>query len=580
MKLKSLLLASLLLLLLSCRDESGTLDLLNKSEALLATNPDSAYTLLNSVSVAEQKNNKLLARWCMLTAECANKLHEDMPHTNWLLQAQQWYNKQGTPEEQARIGLFLGRAYAEEKEFEKAMTTYVETLETANKNKIYSQAGYISSYMGDLYEFKDMPNEARHKYEEGANYFIKAGNKRSYALALRDIAYSWTYIDSISIALACMEKADSIVVALNDKRAMASTKNGLGNLYEMNGDYEKAEECLLQSLDLNNKNNNATYLALSSMYTQSGNLEKARFYLNVAKNQTKQVDVPIGIIYQEYLLAKANNNIEEALKYFEQYYAAADSVTVLQNNSNITKIEKKYLQEKILKENSELRITKQWYFFLIIILLIICLIIVLLYLIRSKKQQAKIYYQQLTLDNNRFIINSLNEKIKEGDGELSLLKNKLDTVNKEIDSRKAFEEQQKIYKQQKRELEQINNEIIEIRREKLFSSPIAKKVIKLSQSVKAGANKSPLTAKDWYAIQQQVNEIYISLPQFLKNEATPLTTSDIECCYLSFFNLDPQAESILLNIDPASASRRRSRLREKFNIKGQNASLYEYLTHL
>ena len=100
----------------------------------------------------------------------------------------------------------------------------------------------------------------------------------------------------------------------------------------------------------------------------------------------------------------------------------------------------------------------------------------------------------------------------------------------------------------------------------------------LSKTVKAGSSQSLLTPKDWIALQKQVNEIYVSLPQFLHKESLSLTSSDIECCYLSFFQLDPNAEAILLNINPHSASRRRSRLREKFGIVGKNSSLYEYLS--
>ena len=129
-----------------------------------------------------------------------------------------------------------------------------------------------------------MQGEARKKNIEGADYFLKAGNKRSYALALRDIAYTWSRVDSVNKALWYMTKADTIVSELNDRKAMASIANGLGNLYEMKGDYQKAEENYLQSLDVNKKNNKSTYLALSSMYTQSGNLEKAGFLFRKSQN--------------------------------------------------------------------------------------------------------------------------------------------------------------------------------------------------------------------------------------------------------------------------------------------------------
>jgi len=566
--------------LFSCKDECTQKDILNKSETLLRTDPDSAYALLNSIPNPAQMSDKQLARWCMLVGESADKIYEDMPSSNLVVQAQTWYKKHGTAEEQARISLFLGRSYVENKEFEKAMTIYMEALEAASTNRVYNQAGYLSSYIADLYLFKDMPGEARKKNIEGADYFLKAGNKRSYALALRDIAYTWSRVDSVNKALWYMTKADTIVSELNDRKAMASIANGLGNLYEMKGDYQKAEENYLQSLDVNKKNNKSTYLALSSMYTQSGNLEKAGFYLEKAKIHMKEANVSAGIIYQQYLLAKASNHIEDALNYLEQYDAACDSVTSMQNESDILKIEKKYQQEKILKENSQLHIAKQRNFILVILLIIICLVILYIFQIKLRKQRKKIYEQQITLDNNKLAVNKLNNKLEQVKDELSLAKKHLNKTNEQIEQQNKLEEQQKLYEQQKTELEQINNEIMQVRKEKLFASSIAKKIIKLSKSVKAGTNTSPLTAKDWGIIQAQIDEIYISLPQLLKNEILSFTPADIECCYLSFFDLDPQAEAILLNINPDSASRRRSRLRKKLDIIGEDKSLHEFLTKL
>lgn len=566
--------------LFSCKDECTQKDILNKSETLLRTDPDSAYALLNSIPNPAQMSDKQLARWCILVGESADKIYEDMPSSNLVVQAQTWYKKHGTAEEQARISLFLGRSYVENKEFEKAMTIYMEALEAASTNRVYNQAGYLSSYIADLYLFKDMPGEARKKNIEGADYFLKAGNKRSYALALRDIAYTWSRVDSVNKALWYMTKADTIVSELNDRKAMASIANGLGNLYEMKGDYQKAEENYLQSLDVNKKNNKSTYLALSSMYTQSGNLEKAGFYLEKAKIHMKEANVSAGIIYQQYLLAKASNHIEDALNYLEQYDAACDSVTSMQNESDILKIEKKYQQEKILKENSQLHIAKQRNFILVILLIIICLVILYIFQIKLRKQRKKIYEQQITLDNNKLAVNKLNNKLEQVKDELSLAKKHLNKTNEQIEQQNKLEEQQKLYEQQKTELEQINNEIMQVRKEKLFASSIAKKIIKLSKSVKAGTNTSPLTAKDWGIIQAQIDEIYISLPQLLKNEILSFTPADIECCYLSFFDLDPQAEAILLNINPDSASRRRSRLRKKLDIIGEDKSLHEFLTKL
>lgn len=543
------------------------------------TNPDTAYIILNTIDIPHEMSDRLLAEWCMLSGESADKIQEDMPSVSYLLQAQKWYAKNGSPEEQARIGLFLGRSYLQDKEFEKAMDTYMEALYIATDHEIYNQAGYISSYMADLYLFEYMADAARQKYEDGANYFLKANNERSYALALRDIGRMWAYSDSVTKALPLLQKADSIVSVLNDKRAMASITNGLGNLYEMLGDYQNAEKYLLKSLELDKDEVVSSNLALISMYTKINELEKARFYLNKVNATTDDSALP-DIFYLQYLLEKADQKTEKALECLEQYYIASDSIVFLQNESNIIKMEKKYQQEKILKENSQLRISKQIYFVLIIFFIVVCLVVFSFYQLKLNKQQKKIYQQQITLDQNKYSLSDLNEKLQKGEQLILEIKNELNKTEKQVNFQNTLEEQQTIYLKQKEELEQINAKIHQLRNDKLLASSIGKKVMNLSKSVKAGSSQSLFTPKDWITLQKQVYEIYVSLPQFLQKESLSLTSSDIECCYLSLFQLGPNAEAILLNINPHSASRRRSRLREKFGIVGKNISLYEYLSRV
>lgn len=576
MKLIPLLLLFFVSCCLSCRNEQDTRQLLNKAETLLVNNPDSAFILLENISDPESLSNKLFAKWSMLSGKVANKLHEEMPYVNQLLRAQSWYDRNGSAEEQARIGFFLGRSYVEDKELGKAMEAYVSALLIADQGEEYNVAGYICSYMGDLYEFDDKPQKALEKYSEGAICFSKAKNERSYALALRDIGRMWFYQDSCSRALEYMKKADSIVTSLNDSKAMASTTNGLGNIYSMLGDYDTAETFLLKSLEMEGKDKVPSYLALSDIFVNSGDLKKARFYLEKAQIKTKDETTPIGIIYQLYLIEKADNNLEQALHYLEQYEAAADSVSTLQNEASVMKIEKKYRNEKLLNENARLRVIQQQYFILFIIALFVCLGIFVVYQIKLRIQQAKIYEQQRLLDKNKINLIELSAKLKEKEKTLS----DIDNYDKHLSERNVLQQELETYNKQKQELERINTEIIQQRREKLLSSAIAKKMRLLSKTVKPGAVHSLLTTRDWNSIRKQINETYLSLIDFLNKETLNLSPGDLECCYLTLFQLELKEEAILLNINPNSASKRRTRLREKLGIIGEETSLYDYLTNI
>ena len=168
-----LILISLLstLSFIGCRDESDATYLIDRAESLLKSDPDSSLILLDSIAVPDNLSDKLLARWCMLYGRVADTLYTDLPYVQQLRRAQAYYEAHGTKQEQAKIGLYLGRSYVEDKENEKAMEVYknnncivisdemamkvyLQALDIALRCEDYNQAGYICSYMGDLYDFE------------------------------------------------------------------------------------------------------------------------------------------------------------------------------------------------------------------------------------------------------------------------------------------------------------------------------------------------------------------------------------------------------------------------------------------
>lgn len=544
----------------SCRDESIERQLINEAEAILQQKPDSAYMLLDSITMADNLSDKLLARWCMLYGKAADKVYKDMPYVSQLKRARTWYEKHGTPYEQAQIGLYLGRSYVEDREYMKAMDAYVQALNVAEKAKEYNVAGYICSYMGDLYELKGLSTESFKKYNQSGNYFLKAGNKRSYALALKYAARSLAVEDSCSLALEYLLKADSVVTDLQDMNAISSIANGLGNVYAMLGNMDKAETYLLKSLEANILDRSPNYLALSDLYIEKGDFEKARYYLDKSKTPTANEDTPIAALYTEYEIEKKCNNIQLALSHLEQYVDKLDSVYNSSINLDILDAEKRYDHVLLLNENTKLYHNNLINIFFINIIVIIGLILFLVYLYKNKEKNRRLYEQEIKLKENDIKIYELSSELERKKSELSL--------------QNSLESNEKRLKNIKNDIAGIENEIILLRKEKLSSSLIAKKIIKLSQKVVAGSDKSLLTNKDWATIQTTIDQIYTSFKKLL--DSVELTASEKSYCYLSFFELDIKAESILLNINPLSVTKRRYRIRQKFGITGEDISLYKY----
>lgn len=562
-----LILISLLstLSFIGCKDESEATYLIDRAESLLKSDPDSSLILLDSIAVPDNLSDKLLARWCMLYGRVADTLYTDLPYVQQLRRAQAYYKSYGTKREQAKIGLYLGRSYVEDKENEKAMKVYLQALDIALRCKDYNQAGYICSYMGDLYDFKGDYLLGKDKYKEAESYFRKAGNMRSSAFALRDVGRMYVFADSADVGLGYLLRADTIIGGVGDSSDIASISNGIGNVYSALGNMELAKHYLWKAADISDFDDAPNYSALAGIYIEEGDFENGRLCLEQASLlSTLNEETHISITYDYYELEKAEGNIGKALSYLEKYNRLSDSILIIQNRENIVAVEKKYDYLKVSLENTQLRMDNQIYFIYMIISIVACLILLFIYQIRLNRKNKKIYLQQIDLKQKSNSLLKLKECLRIKQEELQDLSS--------LQSKKELENQ---YQQMKQEEKRIINRIAEQRKELLLSSAIAKKIIKLSRKVVAGVTKSPLTEKDWQNIIDLVNDIYPSFENKLSE--LDMTPSHLRYCYLSLFHLDTMGEAILLNIQPDSVNKRRQRVRQKLGIIGEEIDLYGYL---
>lgn len=572
-----LILISLLstLSFIGCRDESDAIYLIDRAESLLKSDPDSSHILLDSIAVPDNLSDKLLARWCMLSGKVADTLYTDLPYVQQLLCAQAYYKSHGTKQEQAKIGLYLGRSYVEDKENEKAMKVYLQALDIALRSEDYNQAGYICSYMGDLYDFEGNYLLGKDKYKEAESYFRKAGNMRSSAFALRDVGRMYAFSDSLDIALIFLLKADTIIVEVGDSSDIGTIYNGIGNIYNMLGNKELAKLYLWKNVNMSDFDDAPSYRTLAGIYIEEGDFKNARICLEKASVPSFNDMTRFSVLYGYSLLEKAEGNWEKAWFYLDEYNSASDSILTIRNRENIIKIEKEYEHLKISLENMRLKSDKQKYFIYWVISVSILLILLWVFQIRIDRKNKRLLKQEIDLSNKSNELFRLRDNLRNKQDRLEALSIQLSEKNEKLNELDSREKLEKEYEQIKKEEETLVLRIAERRKDLFLSSAIAKKVIKLSQKVVPGATKSPLSEKDWQNIITQVNEVYPFLADRLA--AFNLSAAELRYCYLSLLGLDSIGESILLHIQPDSVNKRRQRVRQRLGIIAKELDLCAYL---
>lgn len=544
-----------------CKKEDNTFKLLQASEQLIPINADSASILLDSIFLPDKLSNENFAHWCMLTGKVTDETATGLlPVYQWK-RAQKWFEEHGTTEEQARIALYLGRAYTEDGEYDKAMNIYTEALQFAEKHKENNIAGYICAYMADLYSLRDMSDESREKHEEAATLFKKAKNIKSYAYALKNLAIEWAFIDSFHLAMPFLYEADSVSRPLHNKNLSAAIANASGIICSMQGKYDEAENYHLKSINFRHNESIRDSIALLEIYIHTHKLDKAYAILNKIASRK---DYRYSINNAYYMLYKTEKKYKEALFYKEICSDMLDSTTLAQNKMRILEIEQKYNNIKVREDNERLKNIQQKDLIIIIISLSLFLLSIATFIIYRQKAKKTLYKQEAELNSIRIELLNLSNELKEK-------KQLLKTAVSKAEDRELLQE----------EIEVLTQKYHLLQKRQLTTSSIGKKLHALVKKNILVTSQTLSNDKTWKALTTEVEKIYPHFYSLLKETCPSITEQEWQYCCLHIFGFDGNDEGKLLGINPDSVRMKRSRFKQRIKNKSQeDISLREILENI
>ena len=539
---------------------------MEQAAPLMQSDPEAAHVLLaDSVAHPELLSPEVNARWCLMLCQLADSIGTPLPYVPQMKRAYRYVKRHGTIDEQLQAALYLGRTYMDDLDQEAALRTYTEALQQSVLGNKPNQSGYISSYMGDVYQFQGMYQQAVEKYLTASRYFQQAENHRSQAFAFRDVSRNYTFMDSLDIALKYMLRADSMITIWGDSLAKSEILNGLGNIYKEKGAYCLAEKYLEQAINFDTTEVAADYLALADLYLTQNKLDQARSSLNKIKSSSYNKDVFIDKFYLWFVLEKEEGHLQLALEALEQYVDTSYSFLDARNKVQIQGLEDKYAYTRVLSENMHLREVRSNQFKLLLIALLIILCMALAYRLLIVRKNLKIAQQADELQEQK-------SHLLEQQMALDSLSCQLKAVKQ--DNLEELRQKQSEYDQKAQEVELLKQQYIQQRQYLLQESTIYKKIQK-SVSTPNPDHKELLTDKDWKAIYKCIDTMYPSLSERLV--LAGITPTEKKYCYLSFFQLDSKQEAFLLNVNIDTPYKNRTRIRQKLKITGSEEKLYEHL---
>lgn len=545
--------------------ERRTFQLMDQADSLMQSDPWKAHALLDSIVFPDEMNDKNLTRWCQMKIHLSDSIQTPLPYPPQMERMFDYMSSQLTPQEEIQLLILLGRSYLSNWEQEKALKTYSQAFSKSLELKDLDQAGYICSYMADVYQFQDQHSKAVQKYEEAASYFQLAENYRSQGIAFLEASRNYTLADAdLDSALFFMQKADSLLLLHGDSSDRAAVFNGLGNIYLEMDHFSPAENYLKQSTEYDPAGAIHDYIALASLYVKKQNLDSARYYTQLADSFSCDKKSITEIPYLYYQIEKGEGNIGKALSKLEEYVDVTHSILKDKQRADINGQENRLTYTNILVDNIQLK--DQYYRGLVISGICFLVFIILFILVLLKIKSSRL---ALTQKENEMYL--LKKQLIETEKDLKALQeaHKYQQLLMDEQELRALCQQKEI------EIKELQVKIKQRNEETLNSAAITRRILKLSKEVTPNSSKSPLTLKDWQKIRELIDMVYPAIPRLFIQHG--LTESEQRICYLTMFHLSSGEEANLLNLTVSSVNKYRQILRKKLQIKDRNVDLEDFL---
>ena len=539
---------------------------MEQAAPLMQSDPEAAHVLLaDSVAHPELLSPEVNARWCLMLCQLADSIGTPLPLMDDLDRARYYWERKGSPHDQALADYYLGRALMEEGLWRQALTMLLKAGKLSLQSNDINLSGYVTSNIGMVYYNQADFLLAKDKFLEAASYFKKAGNKRSYVFALVNVAHMYTAMDSTQAIYCYMHKADSLSWALSDSSDLSAFYNNYGNIYASFGDWTTAKKYFYQSIAYSPKEAAPTYSALGGIYLETDSLEQAELCFKKAKEATDNPYTHVELFHHLAELEEKKGNLSQALSLIKQYVDSTETEIQRTKETNLAKAETLFNRKEMLHENAKLH--QKWKSIRSYLIGSLFLLLLL----------SVFYVYHLGRKNRRII--QLTDELQEQKSHLLEQQMALDSLSCQLkvaqqDNQEELRQKQSEYNQKAQEVELLKQQYIQQRQYLLRESTIYKKIQK-SVSTPNPDHKELLTDKDWKAIYKCIDTMYPSLSERLV--LAGITPTEKKYCYLSFFQLDSKQEAFLLNVNIDTPYKNRTRIRQKLKITGSEEKLYEHL---
>ena len=530
------------------------------------TNPEEARPLLDrlrdSLSLFDEEQHMY---YDLLDLKVNDKMYVRHTSDSLIKRITAFYETYGDRDKLLESYYYMGRVYRDLNDAPEALKYFQKALDVAGDTRKYRLLSNVYSQMGTLYDYQNVYEEAIRMYEKAAEYKLLKGDSTSFSLVLRDIARVYDMVDKNDSALLYFQKAAIIANETGNRHRYSGILTEQGDLFRELGMYDKALECLFESLkDSVGRNMYPTYSTLGHIYLEVGRLDSADYYLRRCLDSP---DLYVRDAIYEYLslLYERRLNYREAIRYVRLGQQVRDSIRKITDSEEIRKMTSLYNYQKRETENLRLkgendRMQIRIYRILSLFGLGFSITLLFIYRLRRQKERLARQFEALQREKQEQYERSF-QYVEANNAKLNELGTLLSKDHEDTNSLLHV----------RKELLQVTNEQIQLRRTErdLLESDLRHSDIYMKFHSTNEADQI-IGEEDWNTLREELDKTYNNFTNRLYQLYSGMSLIELRICYLIKISVKVTDMAKILGRSKSSVSSSRTRLYKK--MKGEDGT--------
>lgn len=557
-------------LLVSC-DNRQTKSLLQDVETYIQERPDSALRVLRKVDSLTLNTKSLRARYFLLFAMALDKNYIDTTALSILEPTVAYYERLGSPQDKMLSCYYLGRIYANRKDYPNAVIFYSQALRESSEYDYYHR-GLIYAASADAYNASFNDEEELRNTILAYECFEKIGDK-DLDLSLYKVAQAYHNNERFDVA----DSLYSLVYSGKDstsRLALYAMEDLVSNdLYQEKQDVERDLELLEYVAEHRGNLSLESYYEYAYLLLLAGKESEAENILSQLSNrETNGKTMEI-----RYRIAECKGQYEEALALLKSMLSHQNDVVKKKLAQSVFKAQSDYyrLTAEVSEQKSTIANQRS-----VIILIAGLMMAGLLYIVFMKRKTALIREKdrlaQAVEESERLletVRNRANEEKSEREKDILDLKSRNEREQDKIkDLREMYVAlYQKRFSEIGKYYDAASSHRLESIKEKAYHDVISSTQALFEEIASGSEGQKKFEARINAELDDIVSKIRSDFPK--------LKDDDIRfICYL-IVGFDTSTISFLMDISKENVRVKKHRLREKLNgYSGPNETLYRLFT--